>query len=134
MLDASVALAWAFEDEAEGYADAALEALSGGGGAVVPDLWGYEVVNALVVGERRECILPAESARFLTLLRNLPIEFEALSFGGLPELLSLAREHGLSAYDATYLAVAVRWGIPLATLDRSLSEAARCSGVKVFEA
>ena len=127
-----MALAWAFEDEAEGYPDATLEALSGGEGAIVPDLWGYEVVNALVAGERRKRILPAESVRFLTLLRGLPIEFEALSFEGASDLASLAREHGLSAYDAAYLAVAVRRGIPLATLDRSLREAANRSGVEVF--
>lgn len=131
MLDASVALAWAFEDEAEGYADAALEALAGGG-AVVPDLWGYEIVNALVVEERRKRISPAESARFLALLRGLPIEVEALSFGGLSGLASLAREYGLSSYDAAYLGVAARRGLPLATQDRPLREAARRSGVEVF--
>ena len=133
MLDASVTLAWAFEDEAEGYADAALEALSDGGRAIVPDLWGYEVVNALVVGERRERILPAESARFLKLLQEMPIGFEETSFSGLPGLASLAREHALSAYDAAYLGVAARRGIPLATRDRSLREAARRSGVAVFD-
>ena len=133
MLDASVTLAWAFEDEAEGYADAALEALSDGGRAIVPDLWVYEVVNALVVGERRERILPAESARFLKLLQEMPIEFEETSFSGLPGLASLAREHALSAYDAAYLGVAARRGIPLATRDRSLREAARRSGVAVFD-
>jgi predicted nucleic acid-binding protein len=131
VLDASVALAWAFEDEAEGYADATLEALSDVG-ALVPDLWGYEVVNALVVGERRERIMPAESARFVTLLRSLPIEVEALPFGGLSELASLAREYRLTAYDAAYLGVAIRRGIPLATQDRALREAARRSGVVVF--
>ncbi|MDQ4106397.1 MAG: type II toxin-antitoxin system VapC family toxin [Actinomycetota bacterium] len=132
MLDASVALAWAFEDEADEYADAALEALSGGG-AVVPGLWGYEVVNALAAGERRGRILPAESARFLTLLRDLPIELEALPFGGLSGLASLAREHRLSAYDAAYLEMAIRRGVPLATRHRRLGEAARRSGVVVFE-
>ncbi len=131
MLDASVALAWAFEDEADEYADEALEVLSGGG-AVVPGLWGYEVVNALAMGERRERILPAETARFLTLLQDLPIEFEALTFGELTGLASLAREHGLSAYDAAYLDVAIRRGLPLATRDRRLGEAARRSGVVIF--
>lgn len=131
MLDASVALSWAFEDEAEEYADAVLEGLSGSG-AVVPDLWGYEVVNALLAGERRRRIMPAESARFLTLLRDLPIEVEEMTFSELSDLASLAREYGLSAYDAAYLGVAVRRGIPLATRDCSLREAARTSGVMVF--
>lgn len=126
-----MALAWAFEDEAEGYADAILEALADGG-AVVPDLWGYEVVNALVVGERRKRISSAESARFLTLLRSLPIEIEALSSSGLSGLASLAREYGLSSYDTAYLDVAARRGLPLATQDPSLGEAARRSGVEVF--
>ena len=84
------------------------------------------------MGERRECILPAESARFLTLLRDLPIEFEALPFSGLTGLASLAREHGLSAYDAAYLDVAIRRGLPLATNDRSLEKAAHQSGVLIF--
>ncbi|MGB3681568.1 MAG: type II toxin-antitoxin system VapC family toxin [Rubrobacteraceae bacterium] len=131
VLDASMTLAWAFEDEADEYADAALRALSEGG-AVVPDLWGYEVVNALAVGERRKRILPAESARFLTLLRSLPIEFEVLYFGGMPELASLARGHGLSAYGSAYLDVASRRGLPLATRDRPLEEAAHQSGVPIF--
>lgn len=131
MLDASVALAWAFEDEAEGYAEAALEALSEGG-AVVPDLWGYEIVNALVVGERRERITPAETARFITLLGELPVEVEEIPLGGLSELASLAREYGLSAYDAAYLGVAVRRGVPLATQDTSLRKAARKAGVGIF--
>lgn len=78
--------------------------------------------------------MPAESARFLTLLRDLPIEFEALPFSGLPGLASLAREHGLSAYDAAYLDVAIRRGVPLATRDYSLDQAARRSGVVVFGA
>lgn len=131
MLDASVALAWAFEDEAEGYAEAALEALSEGG-AVVPDLWGYEIVNALVVGERRERITPVETARFLTLLGELPVEVEEIPFGGLSELASLSREYGLSAYDAAYLGVAVRRGVLLATQDTSLRKAARKAGVGIF--
>ena len=84
------------------------------------------------MGERRERILPAESARFLTLLREMPIEIEETYFSGLTGLASLARGYGLSAYDAAYLDVAIRRGIPLATRDRSLREAARRSGVAVF--
>ncbi len=57
----------------------------------MPDLWGYEVVNALLAGERRRRIMPAESARFLTLLRDLPIEVEEMTFSELSELASLAR-------------------------------------------
>ena len=131
MLDASVAVGWAFEGEGGAYADAVLEALSDGG-AVVPGLWGYEVSNALLEGERRERILPADSERFLALLKALPIEVEETQSGGLTGLLQLAREQRLSAYDAAYLVVAVRRGLPLATQDRALQEAAYRSGVAVF--
>ncbi|CAN5631109.1 type II toxin-antitoxin system VapC family toxin [soil metagenome] len=133
MLDASVAVGWAFEDESGTYADAVLEALSDGG-AVVPGLWGYEVVNALTEGERRKRILAADTERFLSLLKALPIEFEDSQPGGLTGLARLAREQELSAYDAAYLAVAIRRGLPLATQDRALKEAAYRSGVAVFGA
>ncbi len=131
MLDASVAVGWAFEDKSGAYADAVLEALSAGG-AVVPGLWGYEVANALTVGERRKRILPADTERFLALLKALPIEFEDAQRGGLTGLARLTREQELSAYDAAYLAVAIRRGLPLATQDRALEEAAYRSGVTVF--
>ena len=131
MPDASVTLSWAFEDEAGGYPDSVLEALSQDG-AIVPVLWCYEVVNALVAGERKGRISSADGARFLTLLRELPIEFEAATFSGLSGLVSLARDHGLSAYDAAYLDVSLRRGLPLATQDHSLIEAARRSGVLIF--
>jgi predicted nucleic acid-binding protein len=131
VLDASVAVGWAFEDESGAYADAVLEALSGDG-AVVPGLWGYEVANALAVGERRERILPADSERFLALLKALPIEVEETQSGGLIGLVQLAREQGLSAYDAAYLVVAIRRGLPLATQDHALKDAAYRSGVAVF--
>ncbi len=130
MLDASVTLSWAFEDEDGGYADSVLEALSEDG-AVVPLLWCYEIANALVAGERRKRISSADVTRFLALLGDLPIEFEATSSGRLPELVSLARAHGLSAYDAAYLDVALRRGLPLATRDHSLMAAARRSGIVV---
>ncbi len=132
MLDASVAVGWAFEDESGAYADSVLEAISEGG-AVVPSLWGYEVVNALAVGERRERILPADSERFLALLEALPVEVEEAQSSSLTGLVKLAREQELSAYDAAYLAVAVRRGLPLATQDRALEQAAYRSGVAVFE-
>ena len=131
MLDASVAVGWAFEDEGGAYTDAVLEALSDGG-AVVPGLWGYEISNALLVGERRERILPADSEKFLALLKALPIEVEEAQSGSLTGLLQLAREQRLSAYDAAYLAAAVRRGLPLATQDRALQKAAYRSGVAVF--
>jgi predicted nucleic acid-binding protein len=126
-----VALAWAFEDEADEHADAALEAMMENG-AAVPGLWGFEVVNALVVGERRGRIAAADSARFLELLRGLPIEVEEAPLSRLTEVLPVARERGLSAYDAAYLAVAMRRGLSLATQDTALRKAASDTGVALF--
>ena len=131
MLDASVVVGWAFEDEGDAYADAALEVTSERG-AVVPALWEFEVVNALIVGERRKRILPADSERFLALLKALPIEVEQTQSHSFTELGQLAREQSLTVYDAAYLAVAVRRGLPLATQDRKLGQAAYRSGIVVF--
>jgi len=132
VIDASVVLAWCFEDEASPYADAVLERLAQAE-ALAPIIWPLEVGNALVVSERRGRITPAETVRFLNLLRQLPIIVEGETpprmFG---EILSLAREQGLSAYDAAYLDLAMRAGAPLATLDEALRQAARRCGVRVY--
>jgi predicted nucleic acid-binding protein len=131
VLDASVTLAWAFEDEADDYADSVLDALVDNS-ALVPSIWGLEVANVLIVGERRKRLAPADSARFLTLLLELPLEVEETPVGGLEALVSLAREQKLSSYDAEYLAVAMRRGVPIATRDERLRQVATACGVGLF--
>lgn len=134
VLDASVALAWCFEDEADPAADALLRTL-GPRTALVPGLWALEVTNVLIGAERRGRITPAETARFLRLLDELPIDVDAETPARAGrEGLLLARAHGLSSYDAAYLELAVRRGVPLATRDRALAEAARSVGVEVWVA
>jgi predicted nucleic acid-binding protein len=132
VLDASVTLAWAFEDEAEGYPDVVLESLSEAK-ACVPVIWPLEVGNALLVAERRGRLNQAATVQFLALLWQLPITVEPerpeLLLG---EILSLAREQGLSTYDATYLHLAMRQGFPLATTDELLRQAAARAGVPLF--
>lgn len=130
MLDASVALAWAFEDEADEYADSVLDSLKESE-AAAPGIWSLEVANVLAVGERRGRLTPADSARFVALLEALPIrvELEAEGMGG---IVALARESGTSAYDAAYLALAMRLGAPLATRDEALRAAAAGRGVGIF--
>ena len=129
VLDASVTLSWAFEDEASEYTEAALEVTSREG-ALVPALWPLEVANGLLVAERRGRLTEADTVAFLSLLRQLPIEVEPEMpdevFG---EVLALARAYGLSLYDAAYLHAAMRYALPLATRDESLREAARRVGV-----
>jgi predicted nucleic acid-binding protein len=96
----------------------------------VPGLWSLEIANGLVTGERRGRIRPAESAAFVALLEELPIVADgATGARALHETMNLAREHGLTAYDAAYLELAMRLGLPLATGDRSLAAAAERVGV-----
>lgn len=132
VVDASVALAWGFPDEGNAYADGVLDSLEGYA-LVVPGLWVLEIVNALLVGERRKRIRQAQVRRFLTLLDGLNIvENHPGVENALHSLLPLGREHGLSAYDTTYLDLAIREGLPLATLDESLRKAAKTAGIAIF--
>jgi len=97
---------------------------------VAPAVWPLEVGNALVVTERRGYLDQASGTRFLNLLRQLPIEIEQESpermFG---EILLLGREQQLSTYAASYLDLAMRSGLPLASLDGALVGAASRCGV-----
>jgi len=132
VLDCSVAMSWCFEEEAGDYADRVLDALEEGE-AFVPSVWPLEVANVLVVAERRGRLKVGESARFLELLQSLPIFVEEVS---LPRatgaVLSLARELDLSVYDASYLELAMRSGVALATHDQALAKAADAAGVPRF--
>lgn len=131
VLDASVALAWAFDEDADGYARTVLEALKARR-AVVPALWVLEMANGLLVGERRRKISSIEAADFLQRLDALDIEVDAF----LPHLTLVwggARDHGLTAYDFAYLSLARRRALPLATRDGMLAGAARAAGVALFE-
>ena len=129
VLDASVTLAWAFEDEGGVYAREVLRRL-GQEEACTTGLWPLEVSNGLLVAERRNRIDPASSTRFTRLLLSLPIVVEPVDRRRVFEQTRvLARRGTLSAYDAHYLDLAVRYGIPLATLDQGLRMAAEDEGV-----
>jgi predicted nucleic acid-binding protein len=134
VLDGSVALAWFFEDEMSAYAESVEDSLERTA-AVVPSLWALEVANALLVGERRKRTTAEKATEFTRLLSALPITFDdQASAHAFPEILSLARTHGLSAYDAAYLELALRRALPLASLDRRLKTAARAAGVALYAA
>ncbi|GAB4493184.1 MAG: type II toxin-antitoxin system VapC family toxin [Anaerolineales bacterium] len=129
VLDASMTLAWCFEDENAPKADEVLEALKDAR-AIVPSLWLLEISNALLGAERRGRISIADNMRFLELLRALPIEVEEVGMNrAWSEIYTLARAQRLSAYDACYLDLAMRAGAPLATLDEPLRQAAIACGV-----
>jgi predicted nucleic acid-binding protein len=129
-----VVMAWCFEDESSVYGDSVLDALEVSQ-AVVPTLWPIEVANALLVGERRKRISQADSQQWVQILGSLPITIDdETSLHVWTSTLNLAREQQLSAYDATYLELAVRLALPLATLDEKLKAAAVAVGVKLFAA
>ena len=129
-LDAAVARSWCFEDEADAAGDAVLRRLAASR-AAVPGIWALEVANVLLGAERRKRLTAADSARFLGLLESLPIEVDAHTAARAPrEVLALARAHGLSSYDAAYLELAARGGLPLATRDRALGAAAAALGLE----
>ena len=133
VLDNSLTLSWYFEDERGPYSVATLRALDTGV-AVVPALWPYEVANGLLMGERRGRITPTDTVRILGLLAALPIRIDLTSHErARGEILTLARQERLPCYDAAYLEIAMREGLPIATLDRQLREAAARVGVPEFQ-
>jgi predicted nucleic acid-binding protein len=135
VLDASMALAWLFTrvDPAEAaLADQALRDLPSTSW-VVPAIWYAEVANGLLRGERAGLTQPPQTEYFLNRVSLAHIETDQES----PRThqvnsLALARAHRLTAYDATYLELALRRGAPLATFDQKLAEAARKAGGRVF--
>ncbi len=132
VLDCSVAVAWAFEDEAAPEVDALLDRLKVEG-AIVPGLWRLEVVNVLTRAERRGRIAFARVGPFLRLLDRLPISVDAgAEERAFREILALARTENLTAYDAAYLELAMRRSAALATRDRALAEAARRAGLETL--
>jgi predicted nucleic acid-binding protein len=129
-MDCSVTMAWCFEDEKSPYAETLLDALSAGGKAVVPSLWPYEVLNVLTLAQRRKRMTQAQTLGFWRELQNLPIRVEGTPTDGSSlEIMSLADQHQLTAHDAAYLELALRGGLPLATLDDALKKAAGTAGV-----
>ena len=131
-MDASVALAWCFEDGPDSYAESVLRAIPGRR-IVVPAHWALEVANGLLMAERRGRTTLADTARAIQLLEGLPIDIDprtperAMSATG-----SLARSHKLTIYDAAYLELCTREALPLATIDSELMAACKACGGDVF--
>ena len=128
VLDASITACWAFQDEDHPDARLAFHQMRSEE-AVVPCLWWFEVRNILVVNERRRRIAESDTAAFLLSLSRLRIRVDRAPEEG--AVLRLARTHRLSVYDAAYLELAQREGLPLATLDADLKKAAAGEGVAI---
>lgn len=132
VLDCSVVMSWCFEDESDAYGDAVLSALEQAE-ATAPGILPLEIGNVLVVAERHRRITTSDSARFISLFQNLPISIAPEPPDrALREIYALARSSGLSTYDASYLDLAMRMGVPLATRDKVLRAAAERCGVQLF--
>lgn len=129
VLDASIAASWAFRDEEHPEARQALARLRTDE-ARAPALWWFEVRNTLVVNERRGRLREGDTAAFLRDLACLPIGLDHAPDEA--AVLALARQHRLTVYDAAYLELARREGLPLASLDGALRGAAAACGVALF--
>jgi predicted nucleic acid-binding protein len=132
VVDASVALAWALPDEISSYADAVL-ALVETEGVRVPELWPREIANGLAIAYLRNRITDADEREFLDGLSRLKIDVEqSAAIDIIRKGTATARQYGLTAYDAAYVELAAREGLPLATLDARMRTAASKSGVTLF--
>ena len=126
VLDASVAVAWCFEDERTPFTEGVLDLLSAGTEVLAPAIWPFEVANALLVAEQRKRITVAQVTALLRRIAGLPISIEPIEpLRAFEQVLSVARQQNLTEYDAAYLELALRTGLPLATLDGKLKQAAR---------
>ncbi len=132
VVDASITLAWCFTDESSRYADEVLGHLEDDE-AVAPAIWPLEVANGLLTAVRRGRLDAAELPRLSELLGALPVHVEAVLLSdALGRVLDAARSLRLTAYDAAYLDLAARRGVPLATLDERLQSACRAADVELL--
>ncbi|HUT54091.1 MAG TPA: type II toxin-antitoxin system VapC family toxin [bacterium] len=133
VVDSSVVMEWCFSDEQDDYAERVLGGLDHDE-AVAPAVLPLEVGNVLVVAERTRRLSKVEASRFLDMLGGMRLTvIQETPQRMFKEIVALAREHNLTTYDASYLDLAMRLGLPLATLDASLSRAARKCQVKRYQ-
>jgi predicted nucleic acid-binding protein len=130
VIDASIAACWAFDDENHPAAALALERIRTDE-ALVPGIWWFEVRNTLIVNERRGRLSEADTAVFLRGLLRLGVTIDRAP--GESAVLALARTHRLSVHAASYLELAQRERLPLATLDLDLRKAARAAGTALLD-
>ncbi len=129
VLDSSVALSWVLPDESNPAVDSLCDRLTDDV-ALVPPVWPLEIGNALLVGMKRGRLTSRDLSRLLTEIRALPIEIDSASTArSLEDTLRIAQRYELTTYDASYIELAKRRGVALATLDHRLREA--CLSAKI---
>lgn len=127
---------WLFSDGSSDdlrYASYVLSLLEdGSNGALAPSIWPIEVANVIARAEAKNLIGEAQSTEFTSTLKDMAIAIDpATAARALDDTLQLARRFNLSANDAAYLELALRQGIPMATLDANLRDALRRTGVAI---
>jgi predicted nucleic acid-binding protein len=130
VLDCSVTMAWFFGDDITQATDKLKDDL-GEGAVVVPMIWALEVANVLWLLERKQRIKAYHSEKVQNIIELLPIETDAEP-RAMGRLLGLAREYEITIYDAAYLELSLRHGIPLATVDKKLMGAAISAGIPIL--
>ena len=131
VLDASVTMAWCFEDETTPYTEAVLQRVRDES-AVASTVWPLELVNVLLVGERNGRHSAEHSMAFMRLISELPISIESVELEkAFNPVAALGREHLLSSYDASYVWLAMKEGLSLATLDQRVRRACQRIGVSL---
>jgi len=135
VLDGSMTLGFLLEDERFSGALEVLEEIEGGAVTYVPNLWWHETANGLLMSEKRKRSTQAGTVRSLQVIQDLPItvDEEPVAHAAYNAVL-LARQYGLTVYDATYLELAIRKGCALATADKRLAKAALEAGVTLMGA
>jgi predicted nucleic acid-binding protein len=123
-------MAWCFEDESSPYADAVLTSLKQKK-AFVPSLWTLEVANVLLMAERKKRLQEADILHFTHLISQLPIHISEAPLV-MTDIILLGQMHHLTSYDACYLGLAFINGLPLATLDEKLKNAATKAGISLY--
>lgn len=132
VVDSSVAIGWLFDEQSDEYTEASLDALAGGHG-LAPRWLGVEILNVLLSLERRKRLSAGQAVDLLRHLQHLPVRVHD-SAASLFELHALAARYRLTSYDVLYLEAALATGLPLATRDRALRQAADECGVGVWGA
>jgi len=132
VLDASIVLTWCFPDGEAQKAEKISERITLGDKPTVPAFWRHEVLNALLVGEKRKRLTNELIQAFIEDLERLPTEIDTPAAETVfHSTQDLCRRHGLTAYDAAYLELAMRNRVALATADGALERAARAEGIEI---
>jgi predicted nucleic acid-binding protein len=131
VVDASVTLSWCFPDEQTPMALEVLDRLKAGDSVVVPEFWSLEILNSLLIGERRGRISADQTKEFIENLLQLQPHLDHTTLQQVTgPVQRLCRDHQLTPYDTLYLELAMRRQCPLASLDQAQLGAAKALGIE----